>query len=245
MNAGDQKAVDKKLSELDGSDDLSRLGANAVMATSIAVARAGAANAKLELFQHIAALADVEEVCLPVPVFTVIEGGGRSHSNLPFAEFMIMPATAETYSEAMRIGVEVHAAIRSTLESKTEEGEDPPVFEKGLSGGWALDMDEYEEALQLMTEAVEKAGYTDQVRFAINLDGNKMLVRPEVEEGEEEKGDESDDDEPKKYDLGWPDSDGSKVCAQCAVVWARCEARACGSPNRSWRLRNFPKCSVN
>lgn len=84
IDARDQKAVDKKLGDLDGTEDRSRFGANAMLATSMAVARAGAAAAKKPLFRHLADLAGVEEVCMPVPAFTVIEGGTNAYVNLPF-----------------------------------------------------------------------------------------------------------------------------------------------------------------
>ena len=84
IDARDQKAVDKKLGDLDGTEDRSRFGANAMLATSIAVSRAGAAAAKKPLFRHLADLAGVEEVCMPVPAFTVIEGGTNAYVNLPF-----------------------------------------------------------------------------------------------------------------------------------------------------------------
>lgn len=111
------------------------------------------------------------------------------------------------------------------MDGKTEEGEDVADVFKGVEGGWALELDEYDEALQVLTQAVEKAGYTEQVRFVLNLDGNKLLVRPDPPSGEEGgdggKAAEEDDEEEKRYDLGWKASDGSKVRG-----WVLSNARA-------------------
>ena len=145
-----------------------------------------------------------------------------------------MPTGAETFSEALRIGVEVYAAVKSVMDGKTEEGEDAADLFKGVEGGWALEFDEYDEALQVLTQAVEKAGYTEQVRFVLNLDGNKLLVRPEPASGEEGDGGKAseDEDEEKKYDLGWKASDGSKVrhCQQHTVQSHRRVAAALPTP---------------
>ena len=211
LDPSEQKTVDKKLTDLDGTDDKSNFGANTILAVSMAVCRAGAAAKKKPLFRHLANLANLEEVCMPVPAFTVMEGGTNAYSNLPVKEILVMPTSAESFSEALRIGFEVYNAVRAAVAEK-EDGEEPSEVFKGAAGGWAVEIDEFEDALQLLTAAVEKAGYTEQVRFAVNLDGNKLLVRPPTEEGEEEgKGEVDEEDEDRKYDLSWKLGDDSKV----------------------------------
>jgi enolase len=164
----DQAAIDRALVELDGTDDKSRLGANAILAASLAIARAAAADAELPLWRY---LAGEQPVRLPVPLFDVINGGVHASNRLDFEEFMLVPAGAESFSEALRIGVEIFHELRYTLLAR---GRGALV---GADGGFAPDLDSNEGALEAIVSAVGAAGYEPGWDVWIGIDAAASQLR--------------------------------------------------------------------
>ncbi len=150
MEALDQAGIDKALVELDGTENKSRLGANAILGVSLAVAYAAADSLGLPLYRYIGGIRARE---LPVPMMNVINGGVHADNKLDMQEFMIVPAGADSFREALRIGVEVYQTLKNLLHSK---GLSTGV---GDEGGFAPEISTPEEALGLLVEAIEKAGY--------------------------------------------------------------------------------------
>ncbi len=146
----DHAAVDRTLLALDGTREKWRLGANAMLATSLAVARAAAAESGVPLWRH---LAGERSVQLPVPLLDVLNGGVHATNRLDFEEFMIIPAGAETFSEALRVGVEVFHELRYTLLAR---GRGAPI---GSDGGFAPDLESNESALETLVAAIRAAGF--------------------------------------------------------------------------------------
>ncbi len=160
-DATDQRAVDRAMLDADGTDNKGRLGANAILGASLAVARAAADEVGLPLFRYVGgAGAHV----LPVPMMNVLNGGAHADNNVDIQEFMIMPVGAASFSEALRWGVETYHVLKSLL------------HERGLStaigdeGGFAPNLGSNEEAVQLLVEATERAGYAPGEQIAIALD---------------------------------------------------------------------------
>ena len=159
VDADDQRAVDAVLLELDGTKDKSRLGANAVLGCSLAAARAAAAGAGVPLYRWIGgAGAHV----LPVPMLNVINGGAHARNSLELQEFMLVPAGAETFSEGLRVGVEVFHNLAKLLD---ERGLATAV---GDEGGFAPDLPSTEAAMEAVLEAAERAGHRDRVALAMD-----------------------------------------------------------------------------
>ena len=161
----DQKGIDDKLIALDGTENKARLGANAILGVSLAVARASAASLKLPLHEYISKeLLGKSAVELPVPMFNVLNGGAHADNNVDFQEYMICPIGAPTFREAVRMGSEVYAALKKILKS---EGLATGV---GDEGGFAPNLKDNEEPLKYIVRAIEAAGYKPGVDFAIALD---------------------------------------------------------------------------
>ena len=150
MEAFDQVEIDMTLIELDGTENKSRLGANAILGVSLAVAHAAANSLDLPLYRYIGGLTARE---LPVPMMNVINGGVHADNKLDMQEFMIVPVGADSFREALRMGVEVYDSLKKLLKSK---GLSTGV---GDEGGFAPDISTPEEALGLLVEAIEQAGY--------------------------------------------------------------------------------------
>jgi enolase len=148
--AGDQAALDQRLIELDGTPGKSRLGANAILAVSLAIAKAAAESSDVELYAHVGR---GRAPRLPVPMMNIINGGAHADNNVDMQEFMIVPAGAPTFSEALRWGVEVFHTLKGILKSR---GLSTAV---GDEGGFAPDLPSNEAALDLIVQAIEKAGY--------------------------------------------------------------------------------------
>ncbi|MCT8975902.1 phosphopyruvate hydratase [Clostridium sp. CX1] len=161
MNVFDQVAIDKTMIELDGTDNKGKFGANAMLGVSLACARAAANYLGLPLYQYIGG---VNAKVLPVPMMNIINGGKHADNNVDLQEFMIMPAGAPSFSEALRMCAEVYHALKSLLKSK---GYDTGV---GDEGGFAPNLKSNEEAIQVIVEAIEKAGYTPGKEIFIALD---------------------------------------------------------------------------
>jgi enolase len=160
-DASDQEALDRRLIELDGTQNKSRLGANAVLGVSLAAAYANAAERGLPLWRH---LGGEGADTLPVPMLNVLNGGAHADNSVDFQEFMIVPCGASSFSECMRMGTEVFHQLKSTLhERKLGTG-------VGDEGGFAPDLPSNEAALELLVEAIESAGYRPGEDVAIALD---------------------------------------------------------------------------
>ena len=161
LDASEQAFLDKTLIDLDGTDNKSRLGANAMLAVSMAVARAAAEESGLPLYRYFGGMGGVQ---LPVPMMNVINGGAHANNNLDLQELMIIPVGAPTFREAVRWGAEVFHALKKIIHDK---GMSTAV---GDEGGFAPSVESHEAAIQLILQAVEKAGYRAGDQIALGLD---------------------------------------------------------------------------
>ena len=161
LDAVEQPLIDQTLIELDASENKSRLGANAILAVSAAVAKAAAEESGLPLYRYLGGAGRMQ---LPVPLMNVINGGAHANNNLDLQEFMIIPVGAQTFREALRWGAEVFHALKKLIDAK---GMPTTV---GDEGGFAPSLSGNEAALQLIMEAIGKAGYEPGGQVAIGLD---------------------------------------------------------------------------
>jgi enolase len=161
MDASQQRAIDQKLIELDGTENKARLGANAILAVSMAVSRAAAAEYQLPLYRYLGG--DAVNL-LPVPMMNILNGGAHADNNVDFQEFMVMPVGAEMFSEALRWGVEVFHTLKGVLKKR---GYNTAV---GDEGGFAPSVKSNVEAIELVLEAIQQAGYKPGEQIAIALD---------------------------------------------------------------------------
>jgi enolase len=159
LPADDQRALDRTLVELDGTADKGRLGANAILGCSLATARAAAADAGVPLYEWIGG---GDAGTLPVPLMNVVNGGAHAHNSLDLQEFMVVPAGADTFAEAVRIGAEVFHALKALLH---ERGLATAV---GDEGGFAPDLPESGAAIDAILEAADRAGHGDRVAIALD-----------------------------------------------------------------------------
>jgi enolase len=160
-NASHQRALDQKMIELDGTDNKGRLGANAILAVSMAAARAAAAEYGLPLYRY---LGGAGANLLPVPMMNILNGGAHADNNVDFQEFMVMPVGAPSFSEALRWGVEVFHTLKGVLKKR---GYNTAV---GDEGGFAPSVKSNVEAIEVVLEAIQKAGYKPGEQIAIALD---------------------------------------------------------------------------
>eukprot|EP01127_Copromyxa_protea_P000160 TRINITY_DN10152_c0_g1_i1.p2 TRINITY_DN10152_c0_g1~~TRINITY_DN10152_c0_g1_i1.p2 ORF type:complete len:437 (-),score=151.68 TRINITY_DN10152_c0_g1_i1:45-1355(-) len=170
-----QFEIDQLLLELDGTENKSKLGANAILGVSLAVCKAGAAHNNIPLYQHIANLAGYADksFVLPVPAFNVINGGSHAGNKLAMQEFMILPTGAASFKEAMQIGTEVYHNLKSVIAKKY--GQD--ACNVGDEGGFAPNIQDNKEGLILLTEAIEKAGYTGKVVIGMDVAASEFLTK--------------------------------------------------------------------
>ena len=161
FDALDQRSVDRELLELDGTDNKARIGANAILGTSLAVARAAADHLEMPLYRYVGG---TNAHVLPVPMMNVLNGGVHADNSVDFQEFMIMPVGAASFSEALRWGTQTYHVLKSVLHDR---GLSTAV---GDEGGFAPDLDSNEDAIRLLMEAIEKAGFTPGSDIAIALD---------------------------------------------------------------------------
>lgn len=161
LEADDQRLIDKAMVELDGTDNKSRLGANAILGVSMAVAKAAAESAALPLYRYIGG---PNAHILPVPMMNIVNGGAHADSGVDVQEFMIAPIGADSFKDALRIGAEVYHALKSVVKSKG--------LSTGLGdeGGFAPSVGSTKEALDLIIEAIEKAGFKPGEDVALALD---------------------------------------------------------------------------
>jgi enolase len=158
LDAADQEALDRALIELDGTPNKGRLGANAILGASLAAAKASAADAGISLFRWLGS----DSATLPVPMLNVINGGAHAANSIDLQEFMVVPAGAESFSDALRIGAEVYHALKRVL---TERGLATGV---GDEGGFAPDLESSEAAIEAILQAAELAGHLDRVAIALD-----------------------------------------------------------------------------
>lgn len=161
MDSSDQKAIDSKMIELDGTPNKSRLGANALLSVSLAAAKAEAINRNIPLFAY---LGGEKAVLLPVPCMNVINGGAHADNNVDFQEFMIAPHNAPSFAESIRMGIETFHTLKTILKSK---GYSTAV---GDEGGFAPNLKSNEEAIETIIESIIKAGYKPDTDISVCLD---------------------------------------------------------------------------
>jgi enolase len=162
MDAFDQVAIDRAMRERDGTPNKKELGANAILAVSLATAKAAAAELQIPLYRYLGGpLANV----LPVPMMNVLNGGAHADNNVDFQEFMIMPVGAASFAESLRWGAEVFAALSKVLKEKN-------LLSGGVGdeGGYAPNLESNREALDLLMEAIKKAGYEPGTQVALAMD---------------------------------------------------------------------------
>src|SRR5262249_8297569 len=161
FDAADQRGLDQRMIELDGTDNKGRLGANAILAVSMAAARASAACFELPLYRY---LGGTGANTLPVPMMNILNGGAHADNNVDFQEFMVMPVGAGSFSDALRWGVEVFHTLKSVLKKR---GYNTAV---GDEGGFAPSVKSNLEAIEVVLEAIQQAGYKPGDEIAIALD---------------------------------------------------------------------------
>jgi enolase 1/2/3 len=161
MDASDQRMLDQTMIELDGTENKGRLGANAMLAVSMAAARAMANVYEVPLYRY---LGGVNASVIPLPMMNILNGGAHADSNVDFQEFMVMPVGAPSFSEALRWGVETFHTLKGVLKKK---GYNTAV---GDEGGFAPSLKSNEEAIELVVEAIQQAGYKPGEQIAIALD---------------------------------------------------------------------------
>jgi enolase len=188
----DQAGIDRIMLDLDGTETKSKLGANAILGVSLAVARAGAAKKGVPLYRHIADLAGNAELLMPVPAFNVINGGSHAGNKLAMQEFMILPTGASSFSEALRMGAEVYQNLKLVIKAKY--GLD--ACNVGDEGGFAPNIQDNREGLELLRVAIEKSGYTGKVEIGMDVAASEFWNA-----------------EKQRYDLDFktPDNDGSQL----------------------------------
>jgi len=161
LDATEQSFIDKTLVDLDGSENKSRLGANAVLAVSMAVAKGAAEESGLPLYRYLGGSGGMQ---MPVPMMNVINGGAHANNNLDFQEFMILPVGAQSFREALRCGAEVFASLKKIIDSK---GMSTAV---GDEGGFAPNLPTHAAAIELILDAIGRAGYTAGQDVVLGLD---------------------------------------------------------------------------
>ncbi|OEK03574.1 phosphopyruvate hydratase [Roseivirga sp. 4D4] len=168
----EQNLIDKIMIEADGTDNKSKLGANAILGVSLAVAKAAAAELGLPLYRYVGG---VSANTLPVPMMNIINGGSHADNSIDFQEFMIMPVGAESFSEAIRMGAEIFHNLKKVLSSRglaTNVGDE---------GGFAPNLGSDDEALQVISEAVENAGYKvgEDIVYALDVASSEFYLEDE------------------------------------------------------------------
>merc|ERR1711935_1176186 len=165
MDPVEQEKIDGLMLALDGTENKSKLGANAILGVSMAVCKAGAAHKGVPFYRHIADLAGVKDVLMPVPCLNVINGGSHAGNKLAMQEFMILPVGATCFSEAMRMGSELYHHLKALIKKKY--GLDATAV--GDEGGFAPNFRNNGEALELLVEAIAKSGYEGKIKIGMDV----------------------------------------------------------------------------
>ena len=173
MDVTDIYSIDDMMFRLDGTKNKGKLGANAILGTSLACAKAGAAARKMPLYQYFGEMAGKDKFVLPVPAMNVINGGKHAGNALAFQEFMLMPVGAKSFSEAMQMGCEVYHSLKSVI--KKRYGLD--ATNVGDEGGFAPNIKSNVEGLDILSEAIEKAGYSKEVRIAMDCAASEFYIK--------------------------------------------------------------------
>ena len=160
-NVFDQKYIDDQMIELDGTPNKSKLGANAILGVSLAIARAGTNSLQMPLYQYIGGINSYK---MPLPMMNILNGGKHANNNLNIQEFMIVPAGADSFKEMLQMCVEVYKVLKEVLKKRGL------VTSVGDEGGFAPDLENDEEAIELILEAIGKAGFKDGKDFKLALD---------------------------------------------------------------------------
>lgn len=191
LNVTNQGEIDDFMLNLDGTENKSKLGANAILGVSLAACKAGAVHKGVPLYRHIAELAGVTNVILPVPAFNVINGGSHAGNKLAMQEFMLLPTGASSFKEAMRMGSEVYHHLKKVIHKKY--GLDATAV--GDEGGFAPNIQDPTETLELLKDAIEAGGYTGKITIGMDVAASEFY-----------------NEEKKIYDLDFktPSNDGSK-----------------------------------
>jgi len=161
MELGEQEGLDQKMIELDGTDNKSNLGANAIMGVSLAAARAAASEQQVSLFRY---LGEPNAATLPIPMMNILNGGSHADNGIDFQEFMVMPVGASSFTEALRMGVEVFHALKAVLKKENLS------TNVGDEGGFAPNIKSNEDAIKYVLAAIENAGYKPGEEIHIALD---------------------------------------------------------------------------
>ena len=172
VNVFDQKSIDQFLIQLDGSDDKSNLGANAILGVSLAVAKAAAESIGMPLYRYVGG---VNANTLPVPMMNILNGGSHADNSIDFQEFMVMPVKADSFSHALRMGTEIFHHLKSVLKAGNYS------TNVGDEGGFAPNLKSNEEAIEYVLKAVEKAGYKagDEVFIAMDAASSEFYLKDE------------------------------------------------------------------
>ncbi len=168
LNADEQTQIDDLLIELDGTENKSKLGANAMLAVSMAVAKATASWLGMPLYRYIGG---INAHLLPTPMMNILNGGRHADNNVDIQEFMIIPVSAETFADALRMGTDVFHALKSVLKSQGK------ITSVGDEGGFAPSLASNEEAFDVILEAIDKAGYTagEDIMLAVDVAASEMV----------------------------------------------------------------------
>eukprot|EP00958_Prasinococcus_capsulatus_P021736 scaffold2986_cov406-Prasinococcus_capsulatus_cf.AAC.6 len=173
MDPREQKLIDDTMIALDNTKDKGGLGANAILAVSMAVCKAGAAEKEMPVYKHIAELAGNSKLVLPVPAFNIINGGSHAGNKLAMQEFMILPVGAKSFTEAMKMGSEVYHHLKKVIKSKY--GQD--ACNVGDEGGFAPNISSNDEGLELVNTAIESAGYTGKIKIGMDVAASEFFVK--------------------------------------------------------------------
>jgi len=170
MKISEQSKIDQKLIEIDGTKDKSKLGANTILSVSLACVRAGAINAKKELFEYIGSLDRKEKFHLPTPLFNLINGGKHANNNLEIQEFLAIPKVS-SFFEAIRVGAEIYLELKKLLKAKQQS------LGLGEEGGFVSNLENNKEALNLLKEAIEHSGHSQKAILGIDAASNSFFEK--------------------------------------------------------------------
>jgi enolase len=168
----EQVMIDEMMLGMDGTPNKVKMGANAILGISLAVAKAGAAKKNVPLYQHFADLAGNKELVMPVPSFNVINGGSHAGNALAFQEFMVLPTGASSFAEAMQIGAEIYHSLKTV--TKKKYGQD--AVNVGDEGGFAPPIQSNKEGVELLMSAIEKSGHLDKVILGMDVASSEFYV---------------------------------------------------------------------